>query len=158
MAKPTAEFRIEIDAPIDVVWSVMTDLPRYREWNPFVVAIDGELRPGNALGLHVRWIGERKETRTIEIVSRLEAPSGSATRRAAMEYRFTGWLARLWLVNGSRLQELEQAQGGSTRYHTIEEFSGLLTAGVPLGKVQKGFEAHARALKERAERVARESS
>jgi hypothetical protein len=32
----------EIDAPLETVWSVMTDTDRYPEWNLFVVRIERE--------------------------------------------------------------------------------------------------------------------
>jgi hypothetical protein len=68
-----------------------------------------------------------------------------------MEYIFTGWLPRLMLVRGSRLQALEQPAGGPTVYTTSERFGGLLARAVPLKKVQRGFEQHGLALKARAE-------
>jgi hypothetical protein len=157
MASPTAEHSVSIDAPIEVVWSVMTDLPRYGEWNPFLVSItprDGAaLRVGSAVSLHVRWSDGGQE-RTVEVVTRLEPPGEGAPRRAAMEYRYTGWLPRLHLVEGSRLQTLEQAPGGLTVYRTHEAFRGLLARAVPLAKVQDGFERHALALAARAEALA----
>src|SRR5262245_49548357 len=160
MAPPLADYAIAIEAPIEVVWAVMADLPRYREWNPFVVDIelrDRALAVGSALKLHVRW-GSGGGTSTVEVVTRLEPPRATddGAQRAAMEYLFTGWLPRLSLVKGARLQALEQAPGApTTTYRTSELFRGLLARGVPLGKVQKGFEAHARALKQRAEALAR---
>ena len=157
MAAPFAEAAVEIAAPIDVVWRVMTDLPRYREWNPFVVAIepvDGAFRVGTAIALTVKW-GRRGGASTIEVVDRLDGPAPDGeVQRALMEYRFVGWLPRLALVRGSRQQQLEQRPGGPTTYRTSERFTGLLARGVPLAKVQDGFERHARALKARAESLA----
>src|SRR5207245_6493043 len=157
VAPPVAESTIAIDAPIDVVWSVMTDVARYREWNPFIIAVElrdgGALAVGSALTLHVRAPGERWGVSTIEVVTRLEAPppATDGPRRAAMEYLFTGWLDRLALVRGSRLQALDQAPGMPTIYRTTEQFRGLLARAVPLARVQRGFDAHAAALKQRAE-------
>lgn len=155
MARPTADCSIVIDAPIDVVWSVMTDFPRYGEWNPFLVSIrprdGGAVRVGTAVSLHVRW-SDGGEERTIEVVTQLDPPSPSgAPRRAVMEYRYTGLLPRLQLVKGARAQTLEQAPGGPTIYRTHEAFRGLIAFAVPLAKVQDGFERHAAALKARAE-------
>jgi hypothetical protein len=155
---PTADAKVQIDAPLELVWSVMIDLARYGEWNPFIVRADvraTEVRPGTELLLHVRWPGGGGTT-SREIVTRMEAPGGSS--RAALEYVFDGLLARTRLVTGSRVQELEQLSSGSTAYHTYEHFHGLLARGVPLKKVQRGFEAHANALKLRAESLARTQS
>src|SRR5262245_53095997 len=133
-----AEFSIAIDAPIETVWRVMTDLARYSEWNPFVVKIDGPLEVGGALKLEVQWESGGGAS-TVEVVTRLDAPSGG---RAAMEYVFTGWLPRLALVRGSRLQALEQEPGKPTVYTTTEHFSGLLAGAIPLKKVRRGFQQH----------------
>ena len=37
---------VEIDAPASVVWEVLTDLPRYGEWNPFCVEAESTLEIG----------------------------------------------------------------------------------------------------------------
>jgi hypothetical protein len=152
---PHAEATVAIDAPIDLVWSVMTDTARYREWNPFVVElapVGGALAVGGKIHLRVQW-GRGGGAETVEVVTRLEAPTpaGSGPRRSLMEYQYLGWLPRLALVRGSRQQSLEQQPGQATVYRTAETFTGLLARGVPLAKVQDGFERHAQALKQRAE-------
>jgi len=147
MGRPVADFAVAIDAPIEAVWAVMIDFSRYGEWNPFVVGISprapGPLRVGSELVLDVRW-ADGGAVRTVEIVTRLDAPTAGA---AAMAYRYTGWLPRLHLVEGSRVQTLEQAGEGRSVYRTVEAFGGLLARAVPLAKVQDGFERHGRALK-----------
>jgi hypothetical protein len=45
--------KVEIDAPASVVWEVLTDLPRYREWNPFTVRVDSTLRVGDPVDLYI---------------------------------------------------------------------------------------------------------
>ena len=37
---------VEIEAPASVVWGVLTDLPRYGEWNPFCIAAESTLELG----------------------------------------------------------------------------------------------------------------
>src|SRR5437879_1734936 len=122
----------------------MTDHARYSEWNPFVVKLEpargGALAVGTEIVLEVRW-HSGGGTRTVEVVTRLEPPAPAASggmRRATMEYRYLGWLPRLHLIRGSRVQTLEQASGGPTTYRTVEEFHGLLAGGVPLRRVQRG--------------------
>jgi hypothetical protein len=157
---PIASHSIAIFAPIETVWSVMTDLARYGEWNPFITNIaprGAQVGIGTELELSVKW-ASGGGARTVEIIDRLEppAPAPGGTRRAAMEYRFTGLLASLSLVNGSRIQEIEQSPDGPTTYRTSEAFFGLLARAVPVARVQRGFELHAQALKVRAEALVRE--
>lgn len=38
--------RVEIDAPASVVWDILTDFARYKEWNPFCVDCDSRLEMG----------------------------------------------------------------------------------------------------------------
>ena len=144
-----AEARVEIAAPIDRVWQVMLDVGRYGEWNPFLVRIDtGEAaRVGTELKLQVKW-ARGGGARSKERITRLEPPSAG---KATLEYVFLGPLAALRAVKASRLQTLSQEGGGPTVYHTYEEFGGWLAFALPLADVQAGFEAHARALKARAE-------
>jgi hypothetical protein len=141
-----------IDAPLDLVWSVMLDFEAYPAWNPFVVRVDGARVPevGDDLVLHVRWSSGRGVT-SRERVTRVEPPGGEP-RRAALEYEFGGPLAALGLVRGRRLQEVEEVLDG-TRYRTSERLHGRLVFAAPLGRVRDGFERHAAALKVRAEAV-----
>src|SRR5215831_10210613 len=161
MANPIAQCSVAIDAPIELVWQVMTDFDRYAEWNPFVVQIErrggAPVRIGTFVTLHVRWPRGRGGATTVEVVTRIDAPAATADgeRHAHLEYRYTGWFPRLRLITGSRLQTLAQPAGGPTTYRTFEEFHGMLKSSVPLRKVQAGFEAHAEALKTRSEGLAR---
>jgi uncharacterized protein YndB with AHSA1/START domain len=155
---PVAKFALDIDAPIATVWQAMVELRRYAEWNPFIVAIetdDAIARVGSQMKLDVRW-GRGGGTRSPEVVSRVEPPAlVNGEQRALLAYEYQGWPARLRLVLGTRLQTVTQAPGAPTRYETYEAFHGLLGGGVPLAKVQDGFERHARALKQRAESTAK---
>ncbi|WP_216914826.1 SRPBCC domain-containing protein [Nocardia noduli] len=48
---------VYIDAPADLVWQVITDLPRYGEWNPFVKRCESTLEPGAPIDMLVTVIG-----------------------------------------------------------------------------------------------------
>ena len=49
----TAELRtfVDIEATPERVWQVLTDLPAYAEWNPFVTAAEGTVAVGSRLSL-----------------------------------------------------------------------------------------------------------
>lgn len=44
---------VDIAAPASVVWEVLTDLPRYAEWNPFTVKVDATLKLNEPVDLHI---------------------------------------------------------------------------------------------------------
>jgi uncharacterized protein YndB with AHSA1/START domain len=146
--------RVEIEAPLDVVWSVVLDVDRYPEWNPFVVRAECASPPavGDPIRLHVRWANGRSAT-SPERISAVEPPEVAAdgVRRAALAYVYEGLPARLGLVRGTRWQRLSQPDGGPTTYDTVEEFAGPLVPLAGPGRVAEGFARHAAALKARAE-------
>ena len=152
-----AETRIEIEAPLALVWETMLDVGKYLEWNPFIVRIDCDAaRPqvGSDLTLHVRF-QDGQQVATHERVSKLEEPHADKhPQKALLEYEFLGPLHTLYLVRGKRQQDLEALSGTRTRYHTYERLHGLLAFAAPIAKVQDGFERHAAALKARCEALA----
>lgn len=147
----------DIDAPLDTVWSVMTDTERYPEWNPFVVRVECEQPPGvgTPITLHVEFAGGKQVTSPERITVMEEPYDDGGTRRATLAYVFEGWPARLGLVRGTRWQRLTQVDGGPTRYETVEEFSGPLVPLAGPARVEEGFGRHADALKRRAELLSR---
>ncbi|WGY02687.1 SRPBCC domain-containing protein [Nocardioides sp. QY071] len=153
---PSAQ--IDIDAPLAVVWDVMTDTGRYGEWNPFVERAE-TAQPaavGNPIVLHVVWANGRR-TRSPERITALDGPTTdpvSGTTTALMSYVYEGLPARLGLVRGVRHQRLTQHPGGPTTYDTVEEFSGPLVRLAGPGRVADGFRRHAEGLRQRAEREA----
>lgn len=154
----TAQAASVIDAPIDLVWSVMLDTDRYPEWNPFVVRIDlPEQRParvGDPVVLHVRWLTGGRATSS-ERVTKLEPPTDHAGRRAVLEYEYHGALYGPRLLRGRRKQELSRLDAEVTSYSTFEHLKGPLAWAAPIVKVRDGFERHAAALKARAEALHR---
>jgi hypothetical protein len=50
---------VRIDSPATTVWQVLTDFPRYGEWNPFCVTAETTLEPGAPIDMRVKLIGPR---------------------------------------------------------------------------------------------------
>ena len=73
---------IEIDAPPEHVWAVLTDFDAYPEWNPFIRRISGELREGARLEVRIEPPGAR-------------ATTFKPTVRAVERNRELRWLGRL---------------------------------------------------------------
>lgn len=157
MPRRHPEASIQIDAPLETVWSVMLDTARYGEWNPFVERADCPSPPsvGDPILLQVRW-RDGSTSRSPERISAVEGPTTGAdgVTRACLSYVYAGWPARLGLVRGTRHQRLERSATGPTAYHTVEEFTGPLVRFAGPGRVADGFRRHASALKERAESLA----
>ncbi len=152
MRTAEATTSIDIAAPIELVWKVMTDLRAYSAWNPFIVRVDDApavLAIGSTFRLHVRW-ARGGGARSAERITRLEPPDG---RAAVFSYRAVGVLDRTGVLRADRIQLLESLHDGTggTRYYTVEEFGGCLVPLLPLGQIRDGFERQAEALKRRAE-------
>ena len=153
VATPTVRVETTILAPRKAVWAVLVDFARYPEWNPFTVRVETGGKVGDAVVMDVR-LGDR--------LMRLR----ERMRLYEHEQRF-GWgldIARGFLLDCTRVQELECLDERRTLYRCHESFSGLL---VPLffrryeQRMKIGFAAAAEALKRRVEQnsaVARASS
>jgi hypothetical protein len=154
-ARPSA--RIEIDAPLDVVWAVMLDTSSYGEWNPFVFRVDCDAEPavGVPVRLHVRWANGRT-TSSPERITAVEPPQDvGAVRTALLSYAYEGLPDRLGLVHSVRHQRLTQEPGGPTLYDTVQELTGPMVRFAGPDRITDGFERHADGLKQRAEALAR---
>lgn len=133
---------VEIRAPAERVWEVLTDFAAYPSWNPFLRSIKGELVVGRSLSVHIALPGSSG------MRFRLLANS------PARELRWRGRLLLPGLFDGEHYFKLEATSTEGTRFCQGEEFTGLL---VPLfrksleGATKKGYVAMNEALKQRAE-------
>jgi hypothetical protein len=138
---------VEIQAPAERVWEVLTDFTAYHEWNPFIVQATGEAVPGQRLELHMRLSSRRPTTLRPEV---LAADPGRELR----------WLGRVLvpgLFDGEHRFTIEPAGPGRARLTQREEFRGLL-APLLLAMIAKqtlaAFHRMNQALKARAEQPA----
>jgi len=142
----SARVDVELERPLAEVFESLVNFADYPRWNPFVVKVEGADRAvlGAQLKFHVRWPGGGSAT-SGEVVTRVNPPSADGNT-AEVVWRFTGLLPALGLVRAERVQRLTRVSPTRTRYESEEVFHGLLTAFIPLAKVQAGFEAQARAM------------
>lgn len=138
------ETTIDIDAPVALVWEVLTDFTAYPSWNPFVKSIEGELRKGARLKNAISLDGKKEQIFQPTII-KLEHER---------EFRWLGHLLVKGLFDGEHYFKLEQIRKGSTRFNHGERFTGLFVG--PLmrligAETQQGFEAMNQALKQRVE-------
>jgi len=134
------ETEITITATPERVWSILTDLPKYASWNPFIRQASGEIRAGARLALRIHPPGGR--AMTFRPTVREAAPG--------RELRWLGHLGIPGLFDGEHVFRLERSAGGGTRVRQSEEFRGLLVHMLPRSlfeRTRRGFEDMNRALK-----------
>jgi len=137
--RSTAE--VEIDAPPQAVWEVLTDFQNWPHWNPDVKSMSfaGPLAPGSEF----RWkAGPGTILSTLE---RIEPP------------RYIAWRGRTLTIDAYHEWWLEPRDGG-THVRTQESFSGLvarLLRGMLQKTLDKSFADGVERLKLEAERRSR---
>lgn len=138
-----AKSSIEISAPIEKVWNTLINLDAYGTWNPFVVKVDGASPPkvGDRLVLHVKW-PDGSGMKIGQLVTRVDAPGDTAV----LAWRFQGFMPSLNMVRAERFQTLTKLDDNTTRYESVETFTGLLARFVPMKRVVTRFEDNAKAL------------
>ena len=140
----TIRSAIEIRAPLDVVWSVLTDFDAYPAWNPHVRRVVGRPRVGGRIGIHTRPPGGR--TVVMRPVILAWAPPHELRWRATFVSRA--------LFAGEHGYRLEQLAPGRVRFVQDETLSGWLVplyARARLAATRLGFAQMNEALRTRAE-------
>lgn len=113
------ETQIEIEAPVERIWSLLIDFPSYCRWNPFVRSIEGNPTVGQALNIFIQPPGSNG-MRFRPTVLAVEPNR---------ELRWKGKLFLPGLFDGEHYFTLEPKSQGRLVFHQGEVFSGLL---VPL--------------------------
>lgn len=158
---PEIHTSIDIDAPPEAVWAVLTDVESYPEWNPHLTRVEGTFAEGETLGL---WVAQSGRENYIDVrVVECDAP------------RRVEWVGRVgakFLFEGTHTFELEPLDGedgvvehgettkeaGSggtherTRLHNDESSRGLLVPLVVKKDARSAYEAMNEALKTQVER------
>ena len=131
---------IIINAPIKLVWEVLSDFDKYPTWNPFTPTIEVSPEIGSTVVLHVKMnpnsnkIIKQKETL-------LKWEEGTQ-----IDWGIQG----AWHVNTVRIQQLTSLDDQTTKYFTSDSFTGPMTWLVMWlyrNKIQSGFDSVAKALK-----------
>lgn len=130
-----------IHATPERIWSILTDAPRYPEWNSTVDKVDGRIAPGERIALHVKLSPGRAFPVTVSAFD----PPRRMVWRGGMP---------LGLFVGERVFELTPRGGGAVELSMRETFTGLLAPliGRTLPDMQPAFDEFVAALKREAER------
>jgi hypothetical protein len=136
---------IVIDADQATVWDVLVDMPRYAEWNPWIVYARGEAVPGAEVPVGVVLNGKVLDMKYV--IGVVEPEQRFCTRDAA-------WFSTF--IYGQRCRMLETLSDGTV--HVWQEllidgpFSQL--ADLTFGRTTRaGMDAEMAALRQRAEQL-----
>lgn len=110
---------IEIQAPTERAWQLLTDFAGFPQWNPFIRRASGEAKTGVRLEVHIQPTGARGMTFRPTIFK-------------AEPNRELSWLGRLLipgLFDGEHILTIESLGANRVRFVQREIFTGLF---VPL--------------------------
>ena len=137
----TMSATIQIDAPPEAVWAVLTDLGRYPEWNPLFREASGQVAVGSRITLQSV---HPANGRMMRVRPKITVADPGAELR---------WVSSLpGIISGEHRFTLTPA-GGGTRLEQSETFGGLLAAFSlkTFTRAEAGFQGLNEALKKRAE-------
>lgn len=146
MSRRVIETAIDISAPRERAWRVLTDFASFPQWSRFIEAIEGEARPGARLSARLNDGGGAMQIRPEVLVCE------------PYELRWLGVLGASFLFSGEHYFRLQPLPGGGTRLTHGEVFGGLM---VPLlwprlnTRTRQGFGDFNAALKAQAEALDR---
>lgn len=131
---------ISIGAPPARVWAVLTDLPRYPEWDSGVTAVEGEIEPGAKIKIWTEVSPKRAFPLT---VAKLEEPS-TMVWQGGMPFG---------LFTGRRTFTVAEVEAGC-KVRVREEFDGPLLGLIwrTMPDLQPSFDQFVGGLKAEAER------
>lgn len=108
---------LDIEAPAARVWDILTDFPRYPDWNPYISRVEGELVPLRRLRVTTPPVLARPHSFRPTL---LDVDPGA-------KFRWAYIILSPRLFRGEHFFALESVDPGSTRLVHGESFSGLLT-------------------------------
>ena len=144
---------VEIDAPLELVWEIMTGFEHYPEWNPMnrFFKLDNEAKPGDRVTFGPSWGPYEEPLPEADFVQRETLTVWE--ENACLSYAdFTRFFS------AERSQYICALENGKTRYQTYERISGpggFIMKWIFGKKILRGFTANGLALKKRAEALAR---
>ncbi len=134
---------IEVAAPIETMWQILTDLDGHAQWNPFMVHAEGSLEEGSTIAVTLQLPGSKPQ--------RFRPVITKATEPTVLEW--LGSVGIRGIFDGRHRFDLEPT-GSGTRFVQSETFTGLLAPiVVPMirKRTELGFNAMNEAIRSRAE-------
>lgn len=130
-----------IHAPTETIWTILTDAPRYPDWDPTVDRIEGTIAPGQKL----KAFSKLSPGRAFPVTVTEFVPNQKMTWSGGMP---------LGLFKGERTFTLTEKSAGTVEFVLQEVFSGPLLPliGRTIPDLTGPFEQFAEGLKQHAER------
>jgi demethylmenaquinone methyltransferase / 2-methoxy-6-polyprenyl-1,4-benzoquinol methylase len=142
----TLAAKIDVEAPPDRVWEVLTDFPSYPQWNPFMFSVEGRAEAG----AHLRIGMQRRGGMVLRFGGRVvvaDPPRELAWTGEGLRGHWPG------LLRGDRRVVIEPLAGGRSRLQMHTTFTGVLSPLMAwLERYREAFGEMEAALKARAER------
>ena len=110
---------IQISAPIDMVWKVVTDFDHWKDWNPMVNQASGSASVRSKLSITMRGADSQDAMKYQPIILEVNPPKS---------FRWRATMMSGVMFTNDRVFELKEQNGG-TVFTNKEEFRGLM---VPL--------------------------
>lgn len=131
--------QVEIQAPADVVWHLLTDLPGYTRWNPYIYPAAGQIAPGESLQLRLHVADQTTE---VEVRVLSVTPN-----------RVLSWGGSLLGLSRTLTFTIDDLGSGRVQLTADEQFTGLLlpVVGDIPDQAQQGLDEMLRALRSAAE-------
>ena len=137
---------IEIQAPAERVWQLLTDFASFPQWNPFIRKASGSIQVGERLEVNIQPSGASGMTFRPTVLK----------AEPNRELRWLGHLLISGLFDGEHSFTIEPLGESRVRFTQREIFTGLLVPLFARGldtDTRRGFEEMNQALKARAEQV-----
>ena len=110
----------DIEAPAHAVWRVLRATPRYGEWNPFIVSIEGAVAVGGRVAVLLALPDRQPQTLRPKIIELREG-------------RILAWRGRVGVpgvLDAEHRLEVQEADSRHCRFVQHERFTGVLVPAV----------------------------
>ena len=135
---------VEINAPAEKVWQILTDFDSFPRWNPFVIKVSGKPKVGEILNIEVQ-LPESRLMKFTPIVLKAEPNR---------ELRWVGTMPT-GAFRGEHFYQIESLGQDKVRFMHGEHFSGWMVRLIwaMVGKAtEKGYLIMNEAIKKEAEK------
>ena len=131
---------LEIDAPPETVWEILTRFDEYGAWNPYHTAVLGDLAPNGPIDIHV----VRPDGKALVVHAVIQQVSPN---------RQLVWGGGIPIIfEGMHVFKLTPTTGGGTLLEQNETFSGVIIPflDLPPDVIEQGYRSVNEAVRQRA--------